>query len=75
MQKVLNHINATIDPMIDCMMTAICNDRPLPTILDDFQYVGDDSLFSQMEEFVSFSLLFVAVVYACLANRTCTSLL
>lgn len=51
MNDTLMKMNSSIEVVLDCMMTTICNDRPMPSSLDNFQYNGDDSTFTQMEDY------------------------
>jgi hypothetical protein len=43
--------NTNDDDLLDCLMTTICTDRPLPDAVDDYGKVG--SRFEQAAEFVS----------------------
>lgn len=72
-QKLLNMIESEFecgteplqamkDFTMDCQMTAICSDRELPKVIDDFQYDGDESNFTQLFNMVIFLIL---VLNAC----------
>jgi len=63
--------NFDTDDWIDCLMTTMCTDRPLPDVLNDYDG-GDDSVFQRILDFVRCGSCFFIYLFIYSIDTSCT---